>query len=66
MKWSTLKLTDETPQVYKDDPIHRIAAELSRADSKARPHSNFATEHHHSQRQSGGPLAKVLMVARWR
>ena len=58
-------MTDKSPQVYKDDPIHRIAAELSRADSKAKSHSNFATEHH-SHHQSGGPLAKVLMVARWR
>lgn len=53
---------DAAPQVYKDDPIHRIAAELSRADSRnAKSYSPFATAaagHHHSGQQSSrSPLA---------
>ena len=58
------KLTDKIlPQVYADDPIHRIAAELSRADSsshsKAKSHTANRYHHHHHQ-SGGGPLSGAL------
>ena len=48
-------MTDKSPQVYKDDPIHRIAAELSRADS-----SSNAKSHSTSNQFREGPLAGAL------